>query len=132
MAGTDGDGECVDAGLRDEVERLVRIDQKLFAGQLALKTVAVLLLAGARFQVAETTEFNFDGHAGRMGDLHDLRRDVDIVFVAGDRLAVGEQRTIHHDGGEAVCDGRDAGGRLVAVVEMQADRDMRIFFRDNP
>ncbi len=54
---------------------------------------------------------------------------VDIVFIAGDGLAVLFQRAVHHDGGEAVGDRRNAGRRLVAVIEMQTNGNVRIFFR---
>ena len=58
----------------------------------------------------------------------DLLGDADVVVPVGRRLAVALQRAVHHHRGEVGLDGGDAGGRAVAVVEMHADRDLRIDF----
>jgi hypothetical protein len=64
------------------------------------------------------------GHVGyRLGD-------TDIVIPVAGSLAVGLQRAVHHHGGEAGLDRGHAGGRLVAVIEMHADRTLRIDLGD--
>jgi hypothetical protein len=52
--------------------------------------------------------------------------DLDIVVVGRRRLHVGFQRAVHHHRGEAVADRGHAGGFVVAVVLVHADRDIRI------
>ena len=96
--------------------------------QLALGAVAVFLLAHAGFERAEHAEFAFDRDAAEMRHVGDGLGDADIVVLVAGRLAVGLQRAVHHHRGEAGLDRGHAGGGFVAVVEMHADRDVRIDF----
>ena len=73
MAGADGDGQRVDAGLGDEPLGLVGIGQQLIVRQLAFGAVAVFLLAVADLERAEAAEFAFDRNAVGMGQLARLR-----------------------------------------------------------
>ena len=59
-----------------------------------------------------------------------LLGDADIVVAVARGLAVGLERAVHHHRGEAGLDRGHAGGGLVAVVVMHADRDMRIDLGD--
>ena len=68
---------------RDEVHRLVGVGEQLVVRQLALRAVAVLLLAHAGLQGAEHAELALDRDAARVGHLHHLARDVDVVVVVG-------------------------------------------------
>src|SRR5690606_14258804 len=97
--------------------------------ELAGGAMAVLLVAHAGFQRAEHADLAFDRDAGRMWDVYNLPGDCDIVVVIGWRLALLLQRAVHHHGGEAVLDGGDAGGKVVAVVEMHANGNVWIHFR---
>ena len=128
MRGAHGDGERIDLRLANEFHRFVGIGQKLVVGQLAFGTVAVFLLALAGFQRTQNAEFAFNGNAAQMRHVRDLLRHADIVVPVGGRLAVFLQRAVHHHRGEAGLDCRHAGGGIVAMVEMHADRNLRIDF----
>ncbi len=130
VRGAHGDGERIDLGFLDELHGLVGVGQQLVMGELALGTVAVLGLAHAALERAEHAELTLDRDAAEMGHLGDLLRHADIVVPVAGRLAVGLQRAVHHDGGEAGLDGGHAGRGLVAVVEMHADGDVRIDLGD--
>ena len=95
-------------------------------GELALEAVAVFRLAHAALQRAEHAEFALDRHADQMRHVHDLLGHAGIVFVVARGLGVFLQRTIHHHRGEAVLDGGEARRGVVAMVLMQAERDVRI------
>ena len=130
VRGAHGDGERIDLGLGDELHRLVRVGQELVVAELALEAVAVLLLALAALQRAEHAELALDRDAAEMGHLGHRLGDADIVVPVARGLAVGLERAVHHHRGEAGLDRGHAGRRLVAVVEMHADRDMRIDLGD--
>jgi hypothetical protein len=83
-------------------------------------------LALAALQGPEHAQLALDRDAGPVGHLGDVAGDLDVVIVVGRGLAVGLQRAVHHHGGEAVLDGGGAGRFVVAVVEMHADRDVRV------
>jgi hypothetical protein len=55
-------------------------------------------------------------------------RHLDVVFIAGDRLAVFHQRAVHHHRSEAGLDGGHADRGRLAVVLVHHDRDVRIGF----
>jgi len=63
-----------------------------------------------------------------MGDVGDRLGDADIIGPVGRRFAVGLERAVHHHRGEVGLDRRDARRRAVAVVEVHADRNLRIHF----
>ena len=113
MAGADRDGERVHAGLVDEVDRLIGIGQVHLA-----RAVAIL-------DPAERAELALDADALRVRGLDDAPCDLDVVLVVRRRLAVGEQRPVHHHAREPELDRVEARLRLVAVVEVEHDRDLR-------
>ncbi len=112
----------------DEVGGLVDVGQQLLAGHGAVGAVAVFLVALHGFERTEHAQFGFDGHADRVRELDDFSRDFDVVFVAGDALAVGFERAVHHHRGEARADRGHADGRRLAVILVHDDRDVRIGF----
>jgi hypothetical protein len=120
------DRERVDLGLLDELHGFIRIGQQLVVAELALGAVAVFLVAHAGLERAEHAELALDRDAAEMGHVGHGLGDADIVAPVAGGLAVGLERAVHHDRGEAGLDRRHAGRRLVAVVEMHADRDVRI------
>ncbi len=126
VAGAHGDGQGVDAGALDELDRLVGIGQQLVMAEHALEAVAVFRLAHAAFQRAQHAQFAFNRHAAGVGHLDHLAGDLDVVLVGGGGLGVLHQRAVHHHRGEAVLDRRGAGGRAVAVVLVHAHRDVGI------
>ena len=56
----------------------------------------------------------------------DLLRDRDVVLERGRGLPICLERAVHHHAREAEVDRRDARGRLVPVVEVERDGDLRI------
>ena len=128
MRGAHRDRQRVDFRLLDELDRLVRVGQQLVMRQLAFRAMAVLLVAHAGFQRTEHTEFALHRNAAEMGHVGDLFRDADIVVPVGGGLAVSFERAVHHHGSEAGLDRGHAGGGFVAVIQMHADRDLRMDF----
>ena len=126
VAGADGDRQRVDLGPGDEVLRLIGIGQQLLLGELALGTLPVLGLAHAGLERAQAPELTLDRDADAVRHARHLGADPQIVVVVGGCLAVGLERAVHHHAGEAVLDRREAGRGVVAVVKMQADRDLRV------
>src|SRR5450830_715003 len=124
----DGDGQRVALRLLDKISSLRDVGQQLLARHLAVGAVAVFLVAHHGFQRTEHAQFGFYRDADGVRELNYLARYFDVVFVAGDRLAVFHQRTIHHDGREARLDRSHADRRRLAVVLMHDDRDVRIGF----
>ena len=122
----DGDGEGVELRGLDEVGGLIRVREELFARHDGVGAMAVFLVALHRFEGAEAAEFAFDGDADAVGHFNHATGDFDVVVVGGDRLAVGHEGAVHHDGGEAHADGALADGRALAVVLMHAHGDVRI------
>jgi len=102
----------------------------LVVAELAFGAVAVFLVAHAGFERAEHPELTLDRDAAEMGHVGHGLGDADIVAPVARRLAVGLERAVHHHGGEAGLDRGHAGRGLVAVVEMYADRDVRIDLGD--
>jgi hypothetical protein len=128
VRGADRDRQRVALGLLDEVGGLRDVGQQLFAGHGAFGAVAVFLVALHRLERTEHAQFGFDGHADRVRELDHLARDVDVVFVRGDRFAVRHQRTVHHHRREARADRGHADRRRLAVVLVHDDGNVRIGF----
>ncbi len=116
----------IDLGGANEIDGLVRVRQQLIMTDLAFDAVAVFLLAAAMFERAEHAEFTLNGGADPVRHFDHAPGDIDIVVIVSCGLGVGLQRTIHHDRGEAVLDRGGAGRFLVAVILMQAERDLRM------
>ncbi len=129
MAGTDRNGQRIDTGLFDKPLGFVGIGQQLIVSQFADSTVAVFLLATARFERSEATEFTFDTDALGMSRLDDFGSDANVVVVVGGGLAIFHQRSVHHHAGETIVDRRLARVGAVAVILVHHDRDVRIEFR---
>ena len=107
VAGADGDGQRVDAGLGDEF-----LD--LFRTGVGADCVADLVL-----DAGQGAELAFDDDAVVMGILDDLAGQGDVVLEA-----VGG--AVDHDGGEAAVDAALAGLEVGAVIQMQDDGDIRV------
>ena len=116
----------IDPGGANEIDGLVRIGQQLIVADLAFDAVAVLLLAAAMLERAEHAQLAFDRGADPVRHVDHPASDIDVVFVACRGLGIGLQRTVHHHGGEAVLKRGGAGRFLVAVVLVQAERDLRM------
>ena len=120
VAGADGDGQGVQAGRLHELCRLLGV------GQVAQ---AVEPGAVAVFNAAQAADFAFHRDAFGVRHFHHFARGLDVVVEAGGRLAIGHQRAIHHDAGEAQFDGGFAGLHAVAVVQVKHGRNFRVQFR---
>ena len=110
----DRDREGVDARRGDELHRLVGIGQVHLA-----RAVPV-------FDPTERAELSFDRHAPGVRVRDDLFRHRDVVVEGGRCLPVCLERPVHHHAREAEIDRRDARLGLVAVIEVEGDRDLRI------
>ena len=107
VAGADGDGQRVAAGLGDELLHLLRTG----VGCLVGGHLDIVLDAGQR------TQLRLHDHAVVMGVLHHLAGDLDI-------LREGLGGCIDHHGGEAAVDAALAGLEVGAVIQMQNDGDV--------
>src|SRR5690606_3291287 len=76
----------------------------------------------------QATQFAFDRDTAGMRHLHRATGHVDVVLVAGWRLAVFAERAVHHDRGKAQLNGALAYRRAGAVVLVHAYRDVRKLF----
>ena len=107
VAGADGDGQRVAAGLGDELLHLLRTG----VGCLVGGHLDIVLDAG------QGTQFGFHHDTVVMGVLHHLAGDLDIL---GEGLGGG----VDHHRGEAAVDAALAGLEIGAVVQMQHDGDV--------
>ena len=126
VAGADGDGQCVELGAAHEVGCLLGVGQQLVHGHGGFGAVAVFLVAAHGLQRTQAAQFTLHRDAGGVRHVDHLARDVDVVVVVGDGLAVGHQRAVHHDRAEAQVDGALAYVRALAVVLVHHQRNMRI------
>ncbi len=78
------------------------------------------------FQRTEHAQFAFDRGADPVRHLDHAAGDLDVVVIIRRGLGIGLERAVHHDRREAVLKRRRAGRLLVAVVLMQAERNLRI------
>ena len=107
VAGADGDGQRVAAGLGDELLHLFGAG---VAGILGLDLHLVL-------HAGQGAQLGLDHHAVVVGVLHDLLGDLDVL---GKGLGAG----VDHDGGEAAVDAGLAGLKVRTVVQVQGDGDL--------
>ena len=128
VAGADRHCQSIHLGLFHEVGCFIGVGQQLGVIQLAFKAVTIFCFAHAGFQRTQATQFAFHAHTQRVGNFHHFAGHVHVVLVARGGLRISFQRAIHHHAGEAVFDGRVAGGRLVTVVLVHADGDVGIGF----
>jgi hypothetical protein len=75
---------------------------------------------------AQAAQLALDRHAQLVGHVDHLARHVHVVVVAGDGLAVGLQRAVHHHRAEAQVDGALADVGVLAVVLVHDQRDVRV------
>ena len=126
VRGAHRDRQRVDLGGADEIDRLIRIGQQLIVADLAFDAMAVLLFAAAVFERAEHAQLAFHRGADPVRHLDHAAGDIDVVVIIRRGLGVGLERAVHHHRCEAVLDRGGAGRFLVAVVLMQAERNLRI------
>ena len=107
VAGADGDGQRVAAGLGDELLDFFGMG----VGSLVCGDLHFVLDAGQR------AELSFDDDAVVVRVLDDLLGDLDVL---GKGLGGG----VDHNGGEAAVDAALAGLKVGAVVQMQNDGDI--------
>jgi hypothetical protein len=88
--------------------------------------MAVLLFAAAMLERTEHAELALDRGADPVRHVDHAAGDVDVVLIAGRGLGVGLERAVHHHGGEAVLQSGGTGRFLIAMVLMQAKRDLRM------
>jgi hypothetical protein len=117
-------GQGVELRLLDEVGGLLRVGEELLARHRRFGAVAVFLVAAHRLERAEAAELALDGDAARVRQVDDLLRDIDVVVVGGDGLAVGLERAVHHHRREAEVDGALAHRRALPVVLVHDQRHL--------
>jgi hypothetical protein len=81
----------VPIAILDEFHGFVGIGQQLVVRELALRAMAVLLVAHAGLERTEHAEFALHRDAAEMGHIGDLFGDADIVVPVGGGLAVSLQ-----------------------------------------
>lgn len=128
VAGADGDGECIDAGVFDEAYGVFDAGEHLVVGEFADGADAVFFACFAGFEVAQYADFAFDGYAAGVGEVDDGAGGVNVVFVGGGGFAVFKQGAVHHDGGETELDGALAHVGRCAVVLVHDDGNVWKFF----
>ena len=128
MAGADGDGQRVYAGVFHKLHGFVYAGEQLAVVEHAFGTHAVFFTGHAGFQIAQYADFAFHRHAAGMGKLNHGAGNVDIVGVVGGGFAVAFERAVHHHRRKTQLDGALAYGRAHAVVLVHHHRDMRKFF----
>ena len=126
MRGADRDGQRIDFGLLHKIHGLLGVRQQHVLVELALETVAVLLLTFAGFQGTEAAEFAFDRHTNFVCRLRNGCCDVYVVLVTGRRFGISLERAIHHDARETLLHRGVAGRGVIAMVLVQYDRYMRV------
>jgi hypothetical protein len=111
---SDRDGERVDPRPLDERDGLVGI------GELrASRPVAVL-------DPADRPELALDADTHGVRPLDHGTGDAHVVIEVSRRLAVLEQRAVHHHAGETLVDRRQTGLERVPVILVQRDRQLRV------
>ena len=93
---TNRNRERIALGLTHKVRGLIDIGQQLLASHSAFCAMTVLFVTHHGFQRTEHTKFCLNCHANRMRKLDHFLRYFDVVFIAGNTLAIFHQRTIHH------------------------------------
>ena len=100
VAGADGDGKAVAAGLCNELFDFFRTG------------VGTDSMADFVFDAGQSAELSFDNNAVVVCVLNDLLGDLDVLLE-------GLGRCVDHNGGEAVVDAGLAGLEGIAVIQMQ-------------
>ena len=126
VRGAAGNRQRIDLGATHEIDRLIGIGQKLAVIELADRAVAILGLAFAGFQRPQNPQLALDRSADPVRHARDPFGDCHVVVVAGRGLGIAFKAAVHHHRGEAVLDRRHAGGFVVAVVLVHAQRDLRV------
>jgi len=121
VAGSDGDGERVEAGFLHEIFGLVRV------GEVVLHLAVGQSGAVAVFDAAQDAQLTLDRDAQGMGHFDGRPGDLDVLFVGVGSLAVFPERAVHHDGGESEVDGGLEGLEAVAVVQVHGHGNVRVF-----
>ena len=103
VAGADGDGEGIDAGVVDEFRRLFRVGQG--RGNIRI---------GIAVNIAKAP---FDDDAVIVSVGHNLFRQLHVVCV-------GQARAVNHHRSEARVNTGDTGVVIRSVVEVKADVDV--------
>ena len=92
--------------------------------ELAHRAVPVLRLALAGLERPEHPELALDRRSDRVRHPRHPPGDRDVVVVGGRRLHVRLEAPVHHHAGEPVPDRRETGRLVVAMVLVQAERDL--------
>ena len=129
VGGADGDGEGVHPGFFHEVGGLIGVGQQHGVVQFAFRAMTILFPGPAGFQRPQAAQLAFHGDAARVGNVGHLLGGLHIVFIAGRRLHVLPQGSIHHHRAEARLDGACTHRRRGAVILVHADGYVRPHFR---
>ena len=128
VAGAHGNRQRVHAGVVHEAHGIFHAGEHLVVAQFARCAHAVFFARFAGFQIAQHADFAFHRHAAGMGEVHHGAGNVHVVFVGRRGFAVGQERAIHHHGGEAQLDRALAHVGRGAVVLVHHHGNVRELF----
>ena len=128
VAGADGDGQRIHAGVFHEAGGIFHAGEHLVVRELAHGAHAIFFAGFAGFEVAQHADFAFYRHAAGVGELHHFAGDFCVVFIGSGRFAVGQKRAVHHHRAEAQLNRALAHIGRSAVVLVHHHGNMRKFF----
>ena len=126
MTRANRNGQGIELGLTHEVRGLLWVGEELVGRHGGVGAMAVFLVAAHGLQRPKAAEFTLHRDALGMGHGHHGLGHLHVVVVAGNGLAIGLQRAIHHDAGKAKVHGALADLRTLAVILVHDNRQVRV------
>src|SRR5690606_1686663 len=128
VAGTDGNGQGINASFLHEISGFFRVGQHLAVIQHAFSADAVFFTGHTGFQRTQTTQFTFYRNATSVRNVDGATGYVNVVLVRSRGFTVFTQRTVHHHRAEAQLDRTLTHVRRGTVVLVHTHRNVREFF----
>src|SRR5690606_35061414 len=104
VAGTDGNGQGIDAGFLHEVRSFFRIGQHLAVIQHAFGADAVFFTGHTGFQRTQTTQLTFYRYTTGVRHVDGTTGNVHVVLIGSRGFTVLTQRAVHHHRAETQLD----------------------------
>src|SRR5690606_24416726 len=128
VAGTDGNGQSINAGFLHEIRGFFRIGQHLAVIQHAFGADAVFFTGHTGFQRTQTTQLTFYRYTTGVRHLDGTTGNVHVVLIGSRGVTVFTQSTVHHHRAEAQLDRTLTDVRRRAVILVHTHRNVREFF----